>query len=130
MVKPTGGAIRGQDISQLVKPLCVADFIYGGWKELPFQPFRDGIEISEIVTGSPAVALLRYQPGASVPRHMHTGLETIIVLEGTQSDERGDYPAGSVILNPQGTVHSVWSTDGCVVFIQWQLPVKFLEETE
>ena len=57
MVKPTGGAIRGQDISQLVKPLCVADFIYGGWKELPFQPFRDGIEISEIVTGSPAVAL-------------------------------------------------------------------------
>jgi anti-sigma factor ChrR (cupin superfamily) len=130
MVKPTGGAIRGQDISQLVKPLCVADFIYGGWKELPFQPFRDGIEISEIVTGSPAVALLRYQPGASVPRHLHTGLETIIVLEGTQSDERGDYPAGSVILNPQGTVHSVWSTDGCVVFIQWQLPVKFLEETE
>ena len=130
MVKPTGGAIRGQDLSQLGKPLCVADLIYGGWKELPFQPFRDGIEISEIVTGSPAVALLRYQPGASVPRHLHTGLETIIVLEGTQSDERGDYPAGSVILNPEGTVHSVWSTDGCVVFIQWQLPVKFLEETE
>ena len=130
MVKPAGGAIRGQDLSQLDKPLCVADLIYGGWKELPFHPFRDGIEISEIVTGSPAVALLRYQPGASVPRHLHTGLETIIVLEGTQSDERGDYPAGSVILNPQGTVHSVWSTDGCVVFIHWQLPVKFLEETE
>ncbi|MEM9104547.1 MAG: cupin domain-containing protein [Pseudomonadota bacterium] len=68
--------------------------------------------------------------GASVPRHLHTGLETILVLEGTQSDERGDYPAGSVILNPKGTVHSVWSATGCVVLIQWQLPVEFLEETE
>ena len=130
MVKPTNGAVLGHDLNQFGEPLYLADLISGGWKELPFRPFRDGIEISEIITGSPAVALLRYQPGASVPRHLHTGLETIIVLEGTQSDERGDYPAGCVMLNPRGTVHSVWSTDGCVVLIQWQLPVEFLEETE
>ena len=108
MVKPTNGAVLGHDLNQFGEPLCLADLISGGWKELPFQPFRDGIEISEIITG----------------------LETIIDQEGTQSDERGDYPAGCVMLNPQGTVHSVWSTDGCVVLIQWQLPVKFLEETE
>ena len=112
------------------EPIHLAELINGGWRKLQWHPFRDGLEISEIMTGTPAVALLRYQPGASVPCHLHTGLETVIVLEGTQSDERGDYPVGSVILNPEGTTHAVWSTDGCVVLIQWQRPVEFLGETE
>ena len=42
----------------------------------------------------PSVAILNYEPGAGVPRHRHVGLETIVVLEGTQSDENGDYAAG------------------------------------
>ena len=120
MAEPTNASAKD--------PLHLAELINGGWRDLPWKPFRDGIEISEIITGAPAVALLRYQPGASVPRHLHTGLETIIVLKGTQSDERGDYTAGSVILNPEGTTHAVWSTDGCVVLVQWQRPVEFLEE--
>ena len=56
MVKPTNGAVLGHDLNQFGEPLCLADLISGGWKELPFRPFRDGIEISEIITGSPAVA--------------------------------------------------------------------------
>ena len=63
-----------------------------------------------------------------MPRHRHTGLETILVLDGVQSDESGDYPAGSLILNPEGSTHSVWSTGGCVVLIQWDRPVQFLED--
>jgi anti-sigma factor ChrR (cupin superfamily) len=63
-----------------------------------------------------------------VPRHRHTGLETILVLDGTQSDERGDYGAGTLILNPTGSAHSVWSDPGCVVLIQWDKPVQFLED--
>lgn len=94
---------------------------------MDFVPFRDGVEIAEICTGAPAVALLRYAPGASVPRHLHTGLETILVLEGVQSDERGDYPRGALILNPEGSVHSVWSEPGCVVLIQWERPVRILD---
>lgn len=107
-------------------PIHLAALTSDGWRTRPFVPFRDGVEISEIIIGEPAVALLRYSPGASVPRHRHTGLETILVLEGTQSDERGDYPAGSLVLNPEGTVHSVWSTEGCTVLIQWERPVEFL----
>lgn len=109
-------------------PKVVAGLAAGGWRTRAFKPFRDGVEISEIVTGEPAVALLRYAPGASVPRHLHEGLETILVLDGVQSDERGDYAAGSLILNPQGSVHSVWSEPGCVVLIQWTRPVRFLED--
>lgn len=104
----------------------------GCWDGLAFEPFRDGVDIHWIhrfEAGSPGVALLRYRPGAGVPRHRHTGLETILVLEGEQSDEAGDYGTGSFVVNAEGSEHSVWSRSGCVVLIQWQLPVIILEET-
>lgn len=108
------------------EPLDFAGLLAGGWRDMAYQPFRPGVEIAPLLQGAPAVALLRYAPGSGVPRHRHTGLETILVLEGVQSDERGDYPAGSLILNPEGSEHSVWSDPGCTVLIQWNRPVEFL----
>lgn len=108
-------------------PLHMTAFLQDGWKALDFAPFRKGVEICELRSGAPAVAILRYAPGARVPTHLHTGLETILVLEGIQSDERGHYPAGSLVLNPEGSVHSVWSEPGCVVLIEWERPVRFVE---
>ena len=103
------------------------DLLGGGWRELPFEPFREGVEICTLHAGEPQVALLRYAAGASVPRHLHPGLETVIVLEGSQRDERGEYGRGSVCINPEGSVHSVRSDRGCVVLIQWTLPVRLLD---
>jgi len=108
-----------------------AGLLDGGWHDLAFEPFRDGIEAHWLARGGdgePSVAILRYGPGASVPLHRHAGLETIVVLEGTQSDENGDYAAGSIVLNAVGTQHSVWTEEGCVVLIQWDLPVEILGE--
>jgi anti-sigma factor ChrR (cupin superfamily) len=112
----------------------VPERVYGGllkasWRDLVFEPFREGIAVHWLVKGSasePSAALLRYDPGASVPSHRHGGLETILVLEGSQSDEKGDYEAGTLVLNAKGTEHSVHSKNGCVVFIQWDLPVIML----
>lgn len=98
-----------------------------GWQSMTFEPFREGVEICRLYEGEPAVALLRYAPGASVPHHSHTGLETIYVLDGSQTDERGHYGEGSIVLNPPGSAHSVWSNEGCVVLIQWDLPIEFTE---
>ncbi len=100
----------------------------GGWRDLTFAPFREGVEICDLTPGYPKLALLRYAPGAAVPRHRHTGLETIVVLDGSQTDEAGHYPKGSVMVNPEGTEHAVRSEDGCVVLIQWERPVEILEE--
>jgi anti-sigma factor ChrR (cupin superfamily) len=108
-------------------PLSLAGLLDGGWRSRDFEPFREGLEICRLWAGPPELALLRYAPGAAVPRHRHGGLETVIVLEGSQSDERGRHPAGSVVLNPEGSIHSVWSDEGCVVLIQWQRPVEMLE---
>ncbi|MBV1702959.1 MAG: cupin domain-containing protein [Hyphomicrobiales bacterium] len=108
----------------------VSGLLSGGWRLLAPEPFREGIMVrwlSKGEAGAPTVAILEYAPGAGAPRHRHTGLETIIVLEGIQSDENGDYPEGSLIFNPPGSEHSVWSEKGCAVFIHWDQPVVFIE---
>lgn len=87
-----------------------------------WAPLRPGIEIrvlQESDDGAERIALLRYRPGATVPRHRHLGEEHIYVLEGAQQDEAGRYPAGSYIRNSAGSAHSVASPEGCLVLIHW-----------
>lgn len=110
-----------------------ADVMAGGWAKLPFEYFREGIAVHWLVKGghdAPSIALLKYEPGASVPRHRHRGLESILVLEGEQSDENGTYCAGMFVTNAAGTRHAVRSDTGCVVLIHWTLPVEIEKETQ
>jgi anti-sigma factor ChrR (cupin superfamily) len=95
-----------------------------GW-----QPLRDGVEVLKIWGDpevGPSVALLRYAPGARVPSHRHGGFELIYVISGSQTDERGTYAAGSLVVNPGGDEHSVSSVGGCVVLIVWERPIRFV----
>jgi anti-sigma factor ChrR (cupin superfamily) len=114
----------------VIPNLSYRALVSGGWRTLAFEPFREGIRVHWLLRGedAPSAAILAYGPGASVPRHRHAGLETILVLDGVQSDESGDHAAGTLVLNPVGSEHSVWSESGCVVMIQWNLPVIFLGE--
>ena len=101
----------------------------GGWRDLEYGPFKEGIDAHFLVKGGPdepSAAVLRYRPGAKAPLHRHPAMETILVLEGMESDEAGDYPAGAVAFNPPGSQHSVWSENGAYVLVQWNLPVEFL----
>jgi anti-sigma factor ChrR (cupin superfamily) len=97
--------------------------------QLPgYEPLRPGVDIRYLyrdeASGS-SCALLRYQPGAEVPEHVHQGFEHVYVLSGEQSDERGNYRKGCFVINPPGTAHRVWSKEGCLVLIVWQRPVAF-----
>lgn len=111
----------------MTEPTALPGLIAGGWRDRAFEPFAEGVEICRLAAGEPAIGLLRYAPGARVGRHRHLGLETVLVLDGSQSDERGRYTAGTLVLNPAGYEHSVWSDDGCVVLVQWSRPVAFVE---
>ena len=107
-----------------------ADIVNGGWKTLPFEPFRGGIEIHRLYgdgRDGPAAAILKYAPGAAAPLHEHTGYEHILMLEGEQEDEHGTYGAGALVINEPGSRHSVWSPDGCVALLIWEKPVRFVE---
>jgi anti-sigma factor ChrR (cupin superfamily) len=97
-------------------------------ERLAWRPLRPGVGIHSLheAPGGPHVALLWYEPGASVPAHVHEGHEMILVLSGAQHDERGRYARGALVLNAPGTSHSVWSPEGCLVLITWERPVRFL----
>lgn len=97
---------------------------------LCWERLREGVEICRLYDGGPSgpvAALLRYAPGASVPRHRHAGLELIAVLHGQQADEYGAYPAGTLYASPPGSAHAVASEQGCVVLAVWERPVEFVE---
>ncbi|WP_029007461.1 cupin domain-containing protein [Azospirillum halopraeferens] len=109
--------------------LPVLSLLPGDLPPLVWEPFREGIAVSWIYrtgAGGPAAAFLRYDPGAAAPHHVHDGYEHILVLEGSQEDARGRYPAGSFVVNPPGTGHTVSSPEGCLVLIVWERPVRFV----
>jgi anti-sigma factor ChrR (cupin superfamily) len=63
-------------------------------------------------------SLVRYEPGATFPVHDHPDGEEILVLEGVFSDEHGDWPAGTFLLNPEGFRHAPFSREGCRLFVK------------
>jgi anti-sigma factor ChrR (cupin superfamily) len=90
--------------------------------------FRPGIAICRLFgdgRGGAAAALLKYDPGASIPRHEHRGFEIIFLVQGTQTDEEGTLVANQVKVNAPGTSHSVASRTGCVALLFWEVPVEF-----
>ena len=95
-------------------------------QQLEFEPFREGVTVHWIRHELPQLALLKYEPGASVPLHLHMGLETIFVLSGDQTDERGTITKGDFAINAPGSQHSVSSEQGCIVLLQWEKPVQFV----
>jgi anti-sigma factor ChrR (cupin superfamily) len=63
-------------------------------------------------------SVVRYQPESSFPAHDHPEGEEILVLEGVFSDEHGDWPAGTFLLNPEGFRHAPYSKDGCLLLVK------------
>ena len=49
---------------------------------------------------------------------MHMGGEEILVLEGTFSDEHGDYPAGTWMRSPHASEHQPFSREGCLIYVK------------
>lgn len=65
-----------------------------------------------------ATSIVRYEPGSRFKTHQHEWGEEILVLEGVLSDEDGDYPDGTYIMNPPGSSHTPFSDTGCTLFVK------------
>jgi anti-sigma factor ChrR (cupin superfamily) len=63
-------------------------------------------------------SIVRYEPRSTFHAHEHPDGEEIFVLDGVFSDERGDWPAGTYLLNPEGFRHAPSSREGCVLFVK------------
>jgi len=72
----------------------------------------------EFIEHGRTTSIVQFLPGAAFPQHSHPLGEELFVLEGVFSDERGDYPAGTYIRNPPGSVHAPFSKQGCTLFVK------------
>jgi anti-sigma factor ChrR (cupin superfamily) len=63
-------------------------------------------------------SVVRYAPAATFHAHDHPEGEEIFVQEGVFSDEHGDWPAGTYLLNPEGFRHAPFSRGGCLLFVK------------
>jgi anti-sigma factor ChrR (cupin superfamily) len=63
-------------------------------------------------------SVVRYEPNSTFHAHAHPDGEEILVLEGVFSDEHGDWPAGTYLLNPEGFRHAPFSRGGCTLFVK------------
>ena len=79
--------------------------IYKGFREFNL-PFMD----------NDTIKLIKMDPGTSVPLHSHNGKEYILVIEGSFSDEYGQYKKGDMQINDQNIKHhpSASDSNGCV----------------
>lgn len=79
---------------------------------------RDGDEVARVTS------LVRYAPGSQFTAHSHSGGEEFLVLEGTFSDDYGDFPAGTYVRNPVGSRHRPRSDPGTVILVKlwWMHP--------
>jgi anti-sigma factor ChrR (cupin superfamily) len=89
------------------------------WQSSPSGTvWRKRLHLMGSAESGQVTSLVRYQPHSDFPSHQHPHGEEILVLNGVFSDEHGDYPAGSYLLNPEGFRHAPFSREGCLLFVK------------
>jgi anti-sigma factor ChrR (cupin superfamily) len=82
----------------------------------PWEERRPGVHWKVLFReGDRQTVLVRYDAGATIPRHRHLGDEQIFVLEGEVEDDTGVCRAGQFARRPPGCVHTVRSPRGALV---------------
>jgi len=99
-----------QDVTRKVIETQPGDWMRAGMDGMAVQPLHD--------FAGETTYLIRIAPGLRLDHNTHPGGEEILVLEGTFSDEFGDYPAGTWIRDPVGSAHTPFSTPGCTLLIK------------
>ena len=63
-------------------------------------------------------ALVRWKAGTKLNPYKYIGGEEIFVLEGTYSDENGDYSKGTWLRGPHLSMHHAFSKEGCLLYVK------------
>lgn len=69
-------------------------------------------------------ALLRFEPGSSLPAETLVDRLDLYVLEGTLSDGATDYGPETFIRIQPGSVFAPRSRDGCILYAKWRVPIR------
>ena len=103
---------------ELGQRVCVDTEARAGVASPSRTVFRRRVHLVGEVESGQVTSVVRFEPGAKFRGHDHPEGEEILVLEGVFSDERGDWTAGSYLLNPEGFRHTPASAPGCKLFVK------------
>lgn len=83
--------------------------------EYEFIDFKPNVQ-KLILTGAADtqhIAVLWYTVNdGGVGLHYHAKTESVFVIDGTQTDAKGEYPTGTVYFNPPGSGHEITNSSG------------------
>ena len=91
--------------------------IVGNLEELNWKSVYKGFKEFELpIKDKDKIKLIKMDPGTSVPLHSHNGREYILVLDGSFSDEHGEYTKGDLQINDHDIKHhpSASKNKGCI----------------
>ena len=103
-----------ESISKIKNPLSVFINNYKSikWKKI-FNGFYD---YSFAISNKEKAKLIKMEPGVKVPLHSHNGKEYILVLDGSFTDEYGEYHKGNLQINDSNIKHTpiACKNKGCI----------------
>ncbi len=89
------------------------------WQSSPSGTvWRKRLHLVGTAEAGQVTSIVRYDQNAQFPIHDHPNGEEILVLDGVFSDEHGDWPKGTYLLNPEGFRHAPFSKPGCLLFVK------------
>jgi anti-sigma factor ChrR (cupin superfamily) len=84
------------------------------------QDYAPGLDVLPLHRfNDETVALIRWAPNTPYQEHTHDGGEEVFVIEGSFSDEFGDYPAGTWVRSPDNSSHNAFTRDeGALIYVK------------
>ena len=96
------------------------------WEPTRFPGVTQKVLFKE-ADGSAFTVLMKFEPGARLPKHAHTEIEQTFVLQGSLLDEEGECTAGNFVWRRAGSVHDAWSPQGGIMLGIFRKPNTFME---
>ncbi|MBN3908794.1 MAG: cupin domain-containing protein [Nostoc sp. NMS1] len=102
----------GKNRQQVRKNIYELPWQSGIIPQIEVKPLYQQIDFPE------KVWIERWQPGTALFNVVESEVKEIFVIEGTWSDELGNYPASSWLRYPPGYSYSPSSAKGCMVYVK------------
>lgn len=110
-------------------PSLLQRLMSGDYKDLDWQRINSNLRISRLRTGDTdnEFALYHIKAGGSIPKHTHKGTELTLVLEGSFSDETGNYGSGDFLIRDAKQTHTPTAAQNadCICIGVLDAPIKF-----
>jgi putative transcriptional regulator len=128
--QPTARATESAPAEAILLPRVLADLLPNDLDDLPWRCLTGKVDHYPLdgFGAEPGwIRLFRFQPGAVVPTHRHSDGEMSLVLQGSYSDEFGQFGVGDIEDLDFSNQHRpvVDSTEPCIALIASSGPIEF-----